>query len=53
VTEYQHFRGACYLQLQGEVAGMRKNSVDIGLEWRGVAGAASQLEVIQQPLLLA
>jgi len=36
VVGYQHFRGPCFLHLQGEVASMGENSIDIGLDWRGV-----------------
>jgi hypothetical protein len=36
---YWHFRGPCFLHLQGEVVGMGKNDVNIALDWRGVAGA--------------
>jgi hypothetical protein len=37
-----HFRGPCCLHLQGEIAGMGKNNVDINPDWRRAAGAASQ-----------
>jgi len=42
VVGYQFFRGPCCLHLQGEVARMGENSIDMGPDWRGAAGAASQ-----------
>jgi len=42
VVWYQRFRGPCCLHRQSEVARMRKNGIDIGLDWRGTAGVASQ-----------
>jgi hypothetical protein len=42
VVGYQHFRSPCCLHLQGEVAGMGENSIDIYPDWREAAGAASQ-----------
>jgi hypothetical protein len=35
VTGYQHFRGPCCLNFQGEVAGLGENSTDIGLHGKG------------------
>jgi hypothetical protein len=45
VVGYQHFRGPCYLHLQGEVIRLEKSGIDLGLDWRGAIGAASQSEV--------
>jgi hypothetical protein len=42
VVGYHHFRGPCCLCFEGEGARMGENGIDIGLNWRGVAGAASQ-----------
>jgi len=42
IVGYQHFRSPCCLHLQGEVAGMGENSIDVGLDWKGAAGAATQ-----------
>jgi hypothetical protein len=42
VVGYQHFRGPCFLHLQGEVIKMEKNGIDIGSKHRGMAGAMSQ-----------
>jgi hypothetical protein len=42
VVGYQCFRGSWYLPLQGEMALMGENGIDIGLGWRWVAGAGSQ-----------
>jgi len=42
VVGYQQFRDPCCLHLQGEVAGMGKNGMDIGLNWRVAAGITSQ-----------
>jgi len=44
VVGYQCFRGQSCLQLQGEVTRMAKSDTDIGPEWRGASGAASQQE---------
>jgi hypothetical protein len=42
VLGYHCFRGSCCLHLHGEVARMGKNSIDTGLDRRGVVGAKSQ-----------
>jgi hypothetical protein len=39
---YHCFRGLCYLHLEGEIARMGENGINIGLDWRGAAGASSQ-----------
>jgi len=39
---YQCFRGSCCFHFQGEVASIGKNGIDIGPDWRGVAGAIRQ-----------
>jgi len=39
VIGYQCFRGPYCLHLQGEVARMGENSIDMGLNWGGVTGA--------------
>jgi hypothetical protein len=41
VVGNQHFRGPCTLHLPGKVASMGENGIDIGLDWKGVAGGAS------------
>jgi hypothetical protein len=39
VVRYQCFRGTCNLHLQGEVARMAENIIDIGLDWKWAAGS--------------
>jgi len=39
---YLHFIGPCCLHLWDEISNMGENSMDRGLDWRGVAGATSQ-----------
>jgi len=42
VVGYQHFRSPCCLDLRVETAGVGESGIDMGPDWRGVAGAASQ-----------
>jgi len=42
VVAYQHFRGPSCLPLQGEVAGVEDNGIDIDPDRRGVAGVTNQ-----------
>jgi hypothetical protein len=41
VVGYQCFRGLWCLHLQGEVADVEENGIDVGPDWRGAAGVAS------------
>jgi hypothetical protein len=49
VAGYQRFRGPCHFHLQDEVTEMGKNCIDIGLGWRGAAGALFQPGPISMP----
>jgi hypothetical protein len=40
VVGYQCFRGPCCLHLLGNVTGMGKYGIDIGLDWRGAVDAS-------------
>jgi hypothetical protein len=48
VVGYQRFGGPCCFHLQGEVAGMGENDIDIVPDWRKAAGAMEGM--IRQPV---